>query len=170
MNSYGLAAPNQIRCQRAASTRPAGGSLRLRGLVVDKVCAHCGGDLPVRSDRHIPIPVQKYCSRACCHEAFRSRQSLEDRFWPKVDQSGGPDSCWPWLNRRKDGYGMFSRDRVTQVRAHRVAYELVVGPIPAGLTLDHLCVVRHCVNPAHLEPVTAIENVVRGHARRRARA
>lgn len=47
-------------------------------------------------------------------------------------------------------------------RAHRVAYELLVGPIPEGLVLDHLCRVRHCVNPDHLEPVTKRENERRG--------
>lgn len=46
--------------------------------------------------------------------------------------------------------------------AHRIAYELVVGPIPEGLTLDHLCRVRRCVNPEHLEPVTMGENLRRG--------
>jgi hypothetical protein len=46
--------------------------------------------------------------------------------------------------------------------AHRFAYELLVGPIPEDLELDHLCRVRHCVNPAHLEPVTHLENILRG--------
>ncbi|KAB2977369.1 HNH endonuclease [Streptomyces sp. SS1-1] len=46
--------------------------------------------------------------------------------------------------------------------AHRVAYQEIVGPIPEGLQLDHLCRVRHCVNPAHLEPVTSRENTLRG--------
>jgi hypothetical protein len=48
--------------------------------------------------------------------------------------------------------------------AHRVIYEYLVGPIPDGLSIDHLCRVRHCVNPAHLEPVTHRENVLRGQA------
>jgi hypothetical protein len=48
------------------------------------------------------------------------------------------------------------------VKAHRVAYELYVGPIPEGLTIDHLCRVRTCVNPLHLEPVTLAENIKRG--------
>ena len=46
--------------------------------------------------------------------------------------------------------------------SHRYAYELVIGPIPKGLTLDHLCRVRGCVNPGHLEPVTQRENTLRG--------
>jgi hypothetical protein len=48
------------------------------------------------------------------------------------------------------------------VYVHRVVYEALVKPIPVGLVLDHLCRVRHCVNPAHLEPVTQRENVLRG--------
>ncbi len=48
------------------------------------------------------------------------------------------------------------------MRAHRFAYELLVGPIPDGLVIDHLCRVRHCVNPAHMEPVTRWENTLRG--------
>ena len=48
------------------------------------------------------------------------------------------------------------------IAVHRLVYELFVGSIPVGLTLDHLCRVRHCVNPAHLEPVTLAENTLRG--------
>ena len=92
----------------------------------------------------------------------------EVRFWPKVDQSAGPDACWPWLaNVTWDGYGLFylGRDvdgRDHNIRPHRFAYQVVVGPIPAGLELDHLCKNTVCVNPAHLEPVTGAENKRRG--------
>ena len=53
-------------------------------------------------------------------------------------------------------------DALWWAMAHRVAYEALIGPIPKGLCLDHLCRVRYCVNPAHLEPVTVRENVLRG--------
>lgn len=63
------------------------------------------------------------------------------------------------------GYGKIGYGRNTQL-AHRVAYELLVGPIPEGLELDHKCRVRCCWNPAHLEPVTHLENMSRGkHAK-----
>lgn len=82
-----------------------------------------------------------------------------DRFWSKVMVAG---DCWLWTGRTSDkGYGRFWVPP-RELMAHRVAYELEVGPIPEGLTLDHLCRVRNCVNPAHLEPVTAGENVLRG--------
>jgi hypothetical protein len=72
-----------------------------------------------------------------------------------------------------DGYGRFWVDG-RYVRAHRFAYELVVGPIAEGLQLDHVkargCEYRHCVNPAHLEPVTQQENIRRGDACRVAAA
>ena len=87
--------------------------------------------------------------------------SLPLRFWSKVhaDSSG----CWLWTAALNDaGYGKYSIRRSTWRRAHRVAYLGLVGPIPDGLTLDHLCRVRRCVNPSHLEPVTAGENVLRG--------
>ncbi len=73
-----------------------------------------------------------------------------------------PDGCWRWTGSvTPQGYGMFAFSDEGK-RAHRVMYELLVGPIPEGLTLDHLCRVRHCVNPEHLEPVTLAENVRRG--------
>jgi hypothetical protein len=60
------------------------------------------------------------------------------------------------------GYGGFHPAKGVMVLAHRYAYEALIGPIPAGLVIDHLCRVRRCVNPAHLEPVTNEENLSRG--------
>lgn len=75
-----------------------------------------------------------------------------------VDANG----CWLWQGSLATGPGY---GRVTtpqgKVLAHRFVYERLVGPIPPGLTIDHLCRVRHCVNPAHLEPVTQHVNVHR---------
>jgi hypothetical protein len=70
--------------------------------------------------------------------------------------------CWEWTAcRNSTGYGVIGVDSHRNRKAHRVSYELMVGPIPAGLQLDHLCRVRHCINPAHLEPVTSRENTMR---------
>lgn len=81
------------------------------------------------------------------------------RWNAKVSRTSG---CWLFTGCTKpDGYGRFFYEG-KQALAHRVGYEHFVGPIPAGLSLDHLCRVRNCVNPAHLEPVTHAENVKRG--------
>lgn len=74
-----------------------------------------------------------------------------------------PESdCWLWLGALdRKGYGHSSLMLPTRI-AHRVSYEAFVGTIPDGLQLDHLCRVRRCVNPAHLDPVTLRENLRRG--------
>jgi hypothetical protein len=104
--------------------------------------------------------------------------AILERFWSKVDQTAGPDGCWPWLGPINDyGYGEFWLGRSphypVKQKAHRFAFEMLTGPIPEGLTLDHLChnedadceagdFCRHrrCVNPRHLTPTTIRENVL----------
>lgn len=77
-----------------------------------------------------------------------------------VDASG---DCWEWTGARSDGgYGRYNTSDGTEA-AHRVIWEHLVGPIDDGLTLDHLCRNRGCVNPDHLEPVTMRENTLRGY-------
>lgn len=89
----------------------------------------------------------------------------EERFWSKVEKT---DGCWLWTGALNGGgYGRFNVGR--RLYAHRAAYLMFVGPIPDGLQIDHLCRVRHCVNPDHLEPVTHAENVRRGEVGTRER-
>jgi|ERR1035437_6160 hypothetical protein len=72
------------------------------------------------------------------------------------------DGCWLWVAAKdRGGYGVV-RFNGKACRAHRVMYELLIGPIPDGLVIDHLCKVRACVNPVHMEPVTIAENTFRG--------
>lgn len=98
-----------------------------------------------------------------------------ERFWRQVDKDGPiPEhaprlgQCWLWTGFCcKQGYGRFrptSKPSDPKVLAHRFAYELVVGPIPDGLELDHLCRNTSCVNPSHAEPVTAQVNTKRRSA------
>lgn len=88
-------------------------------------------------------------------------RSPEARFWAKVQKT---DTCWLWMAcTGADGYGKFFLGGKRH-RSHRVAYVTLVGPIPEGMQLDHLCRVRSCVNPDHLEPVTSAENTRRGLA------
>lgn len=99
----------------------------------------------------------------------RTADSIEERILEKV--SPEPNTgCWLWTGYTNGaGYGVLEiKDQ--PFRAHRLSYELFIGPIPEGLTLDHLCRVRCCVNPHHLEPVTIGDNVLRGDARTVSRA
>lgn len=73
--------------------------------------------------------------------------------------------CWEWTGAKNKGYGriQIAHPERKSRQVHRVAYEIYIGPIPEGLTLDHLCRNKACFNPSHLEPVTAVENVLRGN-------
>lgn len=101
------------------------------------------------------------------HPLGTSRRSSEARFFDKVQQVG---DCWIWMaSKDQSGYGMFSdhdspsKSAHTQVeRAHRWSYAFLRAEIPDGLQLDHLCRIRDCVNPWHLEPVTNRVNWERG--------
>jgi hypothetical protein len=82
-----------------------------------------------------------------------------DRFWSKVEPTG---SCWFWTGPKDShGYGCF-KVAGKNLGAHRCAYRILAGVIPRGLQIDHLCRIRMCVNPDHMELVTAVENTRRG--------
>lgn len=91
--------------------------------------------------------------------------------WKNKVRTNPVTGCWEWLGYLdRQGYGVSSNVRVPNTQAvHRISYTLLVGTIPEGLTLDHVCEVRHCVNPEHLNPCTAIENIKAGAERRRLR-
>lgn len=137
-----------------------------------------GIDMPDRTciwdDCQKPPIARGYCSP---HYAKARKRGMieplpppdhEALFWAKVDKLG-PDECWLWTAyKRPAGYGTIGTNRGGHKQAHRVAYEMLVRPIPEGLELDHLCRVTSCVNPAHLEPVTRAENRRREMAAARA--
>ena len=83
-------------------------------------------------------------------------KNIESKIMP-VTETG----CWLWLGCLSDGYGMTTY-KGKHHRAHRIVYSLLKGAISAGLTLDHLCRTKSCVNPDHLEPVSQRMNVLRG--------
>ena len=88
--------------------------------------------------------------------------TTDERFWSKVVKT---ETCWIWkASLSVGGYGKFALPSRKLIPAHRYAYETLVGPIPVGLQLDHLCRNRACVNPSHLESVTARTNLLRGES------
>jgi hypothetical protein len=113
---------------------------------VMSVCAVCSRDFyipPSHRDKRMT------CSYSCKSklQSEWQRQDLAKRFWAKVDKSG---DCWLWTGAiLKTGYGSIRIDHKA-IRAHRAAYELSVGPIPAGALLRHTCDNPRCVNPTHL--------------------
>ena len=90
----------------------------------------------------------------------RKRRPVEDRFLEKVKKT---ETCWLWLGATNGvGYGQLWVHELAKTQlAHRIAYELYVVPVPFGFEIDHVCGVRHCVNPSHLEAVTHAENLRR---------
>jgi HNH endonuclease len=122
------------------------------------------------NDRTSLYPFQGATSSDSHRDSGRFQPSDEAaRFWAQVDHT---DTCWMWQGHRdRDGYGRFKvtilPGHYRTVRAHRWAWEAVNGPVPAGLTLDHLCGRPACVRPDHLDPCTNAENLRRRHARRR---
>lgn len=86
------------------------------------------------------------------------QQKRFDRKWVPEPNSG----CFLWIGATLNGYGRFTATGENTHRAHRLAWERCNGAIPVGLTIDHLCRTRCCVNPAHMEVVTRAENSKRG--------
>jgi hypothetical protein len=91
------------------------------------------------------------------HEISYKEKTYEQRVWEHVDASG---DCWEWTGRRPGDYGTVWTGS-GYLAAHRAVWMLLVGPIPDGLELDHLCKNTPCVNPDHLEPVSHRVNVRR---------
>ncbi|MEU6543900.1 HNH endonuclease signature motif containing protein [Streptomyces sp. NPDC046859] len=113
-----------------------------------------------------PAKHRGYCE--ACYSRLRKsgelpllpKPTLEQKIFSRITEA--KSGCWLWTGTRVGtGYGQL--DIAGRKRpAHRVVYEFLIGEIPGGLDLDHLCRVRHCVNPWHLEPVTRQVNIIRG--------
>jgi len=136
-------------------------SVGSRGLRVLYRCEQCGQSFDVALSK---IQYgQRYCSRKCSDEARKA--GLPKRFWSKVDRSGGPDTCWPWLTSALAdfGYGVVGvggrrKNGGRTEKAHRVAWMLTFGPIADGLNVLHSCDNPLCCNPSHLFLGTLADN------------
>ncbi len=180
-----LTAPKQANharvatSQRAVSPRvssetghPEGTGEDTSGLIAHQV--HPTSDASQRNGRSPPVARDRVRAALLSLAAFDAAfvERLRVRFFAKVSP---PDAngCHLWTGALNSaGYGSIgvgSRGHSTAIvrAAHRIGYLLAHGSCPAGMVLDHLCRVTACVNPAHLEPVTVRENVVRGYASRR---
>lgn len=114
-------------------------------------CVDCG----------VLLPKSGHPRERCraCWEQFRP-EHYRRLFWSKVNRTGGPDACWPWLGRlNRDGYG--------EERAHRRAYGYANGPIPRDAVVRHTCDNPPCCNPRHLLTGTQADNVADRVARGR---
>lgn len=120
------------------------------------VCSVVGCELPVQARGWCEKHYQRWRANGSVH---RNPPTVSERFWAKVDKTGG---CWLWTaGKDVHGYGLFRVNRKNWL-AHRWAWTQAHGAVPEGLELDHLCRTPACVRPDHLEPVTHAENVRRG--------
>lgn len=119
----------------------------------------------------------KHLTRVYRHSDINHRRPAQiDDFWSNAKTGPAPmhapnlGPCWLWTGKTTTkGYGRSTERGRRMILAHRWAYQQLCADIPAGLELDHLCLVKHCINPWHLDPVTQAENLRREHEVRRAK-
>lgn len=133
-------------------------------IVPTLTCSNCSTPFHAKPSR--VKRGQRFCSSACSGAAHT--QPALGRFMRYV--SFHSDGCWLWMGALdKESYPVFMDEAKRYCRAYRWAFQHYKGAIPAGHHVDHLCLVRRCVNPDHLDAVTPQENLRRMHEQRRAR-
>jgi hypothetical protein len=143
---------NRAGMQRLRDARKSG-TVPQRPKTIERKCLGCPKTFLV--ERH--GSKKRWCSSACSNR--RTLVTWEDRFWARVDSSGGPDSCWPWIGPLfKDGYGHAMERGGGGARAHRIAFRLKKGELVKGLLVCHSCDNPPCCNPAHLFQGTGTDN------------
>lgn len=120
------------------------------------VCLWCEKPFETNERHHRGM----YCSHACdlAHRKAKFQETATERFWARVDKSGGDSSCWPWLGAKDKGYGKLGFNG-KNTSAHRVAYELTYGSILDNLFACHKCDNPSCCNPDHLFLGTNGDNI-----------
>ena len=136
----------------------------------ERPCAECGRPFaPLACN--VKAGKGRHCSKACGTEGQKKTwaRKQQDRFWKKVDRSGGPDACWPWTGCLQSmGYGATHIGRKYTL-AHRASWVWLRGDIPDGMFVCHRCDNPRCCNPAHLFVGTAQDNTDDMLAKGRAR-
>lgn len=117
------------------------------------ICSLSGCEAPVRCKS---LCSKHYQRNAKYGTPTPYKPSEHERFWSKVAK-GAPDECWLWEAATRGDYGFFNVPPTT-IRSHRYAYMEAYGPIADGLHVDHMCHVKLCCNPAHLQAVTVKQN------------
>lgn len=134
-----------------------------RRVQVACICETCGATFTRRRSRVAEGNV-RFCSKRCLRNPSPHTRPLAERFWEKVDRSGGPDACWPWLaTKNRGGYGtIWDPTKGRGVTAHRVAFTLAKGLPPVGAHILHTCPGGDnpsCCNPSHLRAGTRQDNM-----------
>jgi hypothetical protein len=127
-------------------------------LAMEKICEVCGSTFKKKPrDSQVQWENRAFCSLSCSN-IMKKTIPTHLYFW-KYAKKKGDEECWPWTGICDEyGYGRV-HFMTSKIKAHRVSYEMVNGPIPEGLIIRHKCDNPNCVNPSHLCVGTQKDNM-----------